>query len=363
MTSFPATILENPRQQYRFFYRAVVAAYGAACTTVHQHGLLGYIVSDAQWAQLPGNSVPNANPDLPNEILPRPNVTIPATPPAAASALTIKVWERRLADNVLVTDNLRTLKAQLLASVQPADLVILHDPFFGLLNVTASTILTHLTVLHGTLDRSDFAHLRAQLSNTMTPSESLQDFIGVHQLLHDQFAEAQQPLSELDKCHYFREAVKTLPHIHHAIESYLVTHPLVGNQIYRDLTTHVLQQAPNFAPTAASMGYAATTIVPTDVPIGHTSVTELLHSPAFAAIITAAVQKAAAPRYKNPPNRPVVAKKSATDAPKDRVYSYHHGYDSHCGVDCRHMRSNSFSSDKLAANTHMDVTGASTHRI
>ena len=180
-TSFPASILENPRQQYRYFYRAVVAAYGAACTTVHQHGLLGYIVSDAQWTQLPGNSVPNANPDLPNEILPRPNVTIPATPPATASALTIKVWERRLADNVLVTDNLRTLKAQLLASVQPADLVILHDPIFGLLNVTASTILAHLTVLHGTLNRSDFAHLRALLSNTMTPSESLQDFIGVHQ--------------------------------------------------------------------------------------------------------------------------------------------------------------------------------------
>ena len=325
--------------------------------------MLGYIVSDAQWAQLPGNSIPNANPDLPNEILPRANVTIPATPPATASALTIKVWEGRLADNVLVTDNLRTLKAQLLASVQSADLVILHDPFFGLLNVTASTILAHHTVLHGTLNRSDFAHLRAQLSNIMTPSESLQDFIGVHQLLHDQFAEAQQPLSELDKCHYFREAVKTLPHIHHAIESYLVTHPLVGNQIYRELTTHVLQQAPNFAPTAASMGYAATTIVPTDVPMGATSVTELLHSPAFAAIITAAVQKAAAPRHKNPPIRPVAAKKSGTNAPKDRVYCYYHGYDSHRGVDCRHTRSNSFSSDKLAANTHMDVTGASINRI
>ena len=197
----------------------------------------------------------------------------------------------------------------------------------------------------------------------MNASESLQDFIGVHQLLHDQFAEAQQPLSELDKCHYFREAVKTLPHIHHAIESYLVTHPLVGNQQYRELTTHVLQQAPNFAPTAASMGYAATTIVTTDVPTEPTSVTELLHSPAFAAIITAAVQKAAAPRHKNQPTRPAAAKKSGTEASKDRAYCYHHGYDSHRGVDCRHMRSNSFSSDKLAANTHMYVTGASTNCI
>ena len=363
MASFPVTILENPRQQFRLFYRAVVAAYGAACTTINQHGLLGYVVNDTQWSQLPGNSVPNIDPNLPNDILPRPIVTIPATPPAAASALTIKIWERRLADNVLVTDNLRTLKSQLLASVQPADLVTLHDPFFGLLNVTAYTIMAHITELHGTLNRSDFSHLRAQLALNMTPSESLQDFIGTHQLLHDQFAEAQQPLSELDKCHHFREAVKSLPHIHHAIESYLVAHPLVGQQIYRELTVHVLQQAPNFMPTAASMGYTASTTAPADSLSGPSSVAELLHSPAFAAIITAAVQKAAAPRHKTPQTRSGVTKKSGTDTPKDRLYCYHHGYDTHRGTDCRYMMSNSFSTDKLAAATHMQVIGASTNRI
>ena len=264
MASFPVTILANPRQQFRLFYRAVVAAYGASCTTINQHGLLGCIVDDTQWAQLPGNSVANIDPALPNEILPRPLVTTPATPPAAASALTIKIWERRLADNVLVSDDLRKLKSQLLASVQLADLVTLHDPFFGLLNVTAFTIMAHITVLHGTLNRSDFSHLRAQLAQNMTSFKLLQDFIGTHQLLHDQFSEAQQPLSELDKCHHFREAVKSLPHIHHAIESYLVAHPLVGQEVYRDLTTHVLKHAPNFTPTAASMCYAASTIASAD---------------------------------------------------------------------------------------------------
>ena len=37
--------------------------------------------------------------------------------------------------------------------------------------------------------------------------------------------------------------------------SYLVAHPLIGDQTLLALTTHVLQQAPNFAPTVASMGY------------------------------------------------------------------------------------------------------------
>lgn len=103
---------------------------------------------------------------------------------------------QRLADNVSVTDNLQALKAQLIAIVQPADIVLLHDPFFGLPNVPALAIMTHLTELHGTLNRSDFTHLRLQLSLPMTPNESIQDFIGTHQELHEQFATAHQPLSE-----------------------------------------------------------------------------------------------------------------------------------------------------------------------
>ena len=59
----------------------------------------------------------------------------------------------------------------------------------------------------------------------MTPYESIQDFIGTHQELHEQFAATHQPLSELDKCHLFREAVQMQPHIQHAIDSYLVAHP------------------------------------------------------------------------------------------------------------------------------------------
>ena len=89
MATFPVTLLDNPRQQFRLFYRAAPAAYGAACITIYQHGLLGYIVTDNQWELLPGNSAPNADPALPNDILPRPTITIPPTPAVTASALTI----------------------------------------------------------------------------------------------------------------------------------------------------------------------------------------------------------------------------------------------------------------------------------
>lgn len=364
MATFPVTLMDQPRQNFRSFYRAAVASYGAACTTVHQHGLLGFILNDAQWEQLPGNLVPNADPELPNEVVPRPTIILPVTPAANATALTIKVWEKRLAENVLVTDNLRSLKAQLIASVQPADIVILHDPFFGLLNVPALTIMIHLTELHGTLNSTDFAHLRSQLSLPMTPNASLQDFIGTHQLLHDQFSEAQQPLSELDKCHHFREAVKTLAHINHAIDSYLVAHPLVGGQNFRALTAHTLQQAPNFTPTAAAMGYAATITQHHSTILDVDNVSALLHTPAFAALITAAV-KAATPvnRRGQRTRTPAANRPPAAAPPKDRLYCFHHGYDSHRGSDCRHMLTNDFATDQRAATNHNTISGASTARF
>lgn len=164
--------------------------------------------------------------------------------------------------------------------------------------------MTHLTELHGTLNRSDFTHLRLQLSLPMTPNDSIQDFIRTHQELHEQFAAAHQPLSELDKCHLFREAVQKQPHIQHAIDSYLVAHPLIGEQAFLALTNHVAEQAPNFAPTVASMGYAANS-TPTDQSTSNPSLT-LLSSPVFTALLTAAV-KAAHPPLAKIQNAPLSA--------------------------------------------------------
>ena len=103
MASFPVTLSNQPSQQFRLFYRAVVAAYGAACTTVYQHGLLGFIVDDIQWEQLPGTVVLNDEPNLPNQIVPRPTVTIPPISAANCTTLTVKVWERRVSDHLILS--------------------------------------------------------------------------------------------------------------------------------------------------------------------------------------------------------------------------------------------------------------------
>ena len=42
-----------------------------------------------------------------------------------------------------------------------------------------------------------------------------------------------------------------------AYESYVIATPLIGNQNFLTLTTHVIMEAPNYTATAAEMGYAA----------------------------------------------------------------------------------------------------------
>lgn len=116
---------------------------------------------------------------------------------------------------------MRRLKELHISSISPADLVAL----FGLLNVPALAIMTHITMLHGTRSQMDFAHLRAQFFTPINSRDSIQEFIGFEQLLHDQFAESQLSLSEPDKCYHFREAVKTQAHVQHVIDSYLVATP------------------------------------------------------------------------------------------------------------------------------------------
>ena len=86
MDTFTPNILNDPRQNFFSFQRVVIASYGGACQGIMRHGLLGFIVTDAQWADLDGNSTPNADPLLPQIVQPRPTLTLPPQPAANASA-------------------------------------------------------------------------------------------------------------------------------------------------------------------------------------------------------------------------------------------------------------------------------------
>ena len=71
-----------------------------------------------------------------------------------------------------------------------------------------------------------------------------------------------------------------------AYESYIIGTPLIGDQKFLTMTTHIITQAPNYIATAAAMGYAAN-VAPT--------IAEYFQSSAFAALLTKTVQHAITP--------------------------------------------------------------------
>ena len=359
MDTFIPNILHDPRQNFFSFQRVVIASYGGACQGIQRHGLLGFIVTDAQWAASDGNLMPNADPELPPVLQPRPTLALPNQPAANASALTIKIWERRCNDIHTMSEQLRELKIKLIASISRDDLTALHDPIFGLLNIAHTTILQQVANIHGILDSSDSVSLRQKLAARMDSSMSCTEIISKHRTVNDQLRNAGQPISDFDKCHLFRETVQGMSHIRAVIDSYLIADPLIADQLFTTLAEHVLQQAPNFAPTAGTMGYTANVSATTTVPVDTSNIIE---SPAFAALITRTVQ-AALPNHRRGGGARAVQEYPVD--PATRPYCFVHGYDSHKGVACRIMRDQPelYSNAKKNSLTHTAIAGGSVNRL
>ena len=138
---------------------------------------------------------------------------------------------------------------------------------------------------------------------------------------------------------YFRNAIAHHTNMRAAYESYLISTPLIGEQTFAALTTHIAQQAPNFTTTAADMGYAASTIASITAP-------DYFQSPAFAALLTRTIQQALS-------TPTPVPRKANSGTKKTTHYCYLHGHNNtHHGSTCFKMLADS--------TTYTDAHGSAT---
>ena len=285
----PISLHTNARQNFLSWRSSTIEAYGQACVIYYRHGLLGFLLPDTAWANLPGNSITTEQEDdLPAVITIAQRPTLPEFTPlaAAATAAQQSAWDRNTKILKHVRENYDALKLQLINSVSADDIAILRNPTTAYLHVTPQAILVHISALHGTLDNNDYVQLTLTLQALMTTTDTISGIVARHRHIHEQFQSSNQALSEYQKCSYFRNAVNHHQHMRSAYESYVVSTPLVGAQTFLTLTTHIIAQAPNFTATAADMGYTA--LVTSTIP-------EYFQSPAFAALLTRTVQHAIAP--------------------------------------------------------------------
>lgn len=341
-------IKANTRQSMQSFLRATNTAFGSRCQEhLGTNGLLGFCVSEAQWAMLPGNAI--NDPENEGEIIIANRPTIVFTPPPElnAAAAILKQYEITFRRNSAISEALRVLKNAIIISLPDADRNELSDPFFGLVSISCQQLLDHLRERYGTFLASDFDAFRTDL-NAKIGTRTFPELAAQHRLIHVQFASANQGLSEVDKCRYLRSAIGSNISYTTAITSYLTAHPQIIQQTFLGLVNHITEQAPNFSPVSTDLGYVASASMATDIPPGY------LESAAFAAYLDKRIASAL-------PNK---AKANKQDNPSNRPYCFKHGYNSHGSAQCRQMASlPEYTAAMKSASNHTDVANGSLHRL
>ena len=330
------------------FLRAINTAFGSRCQEhLGINGLLGFCVSDAQWATLPG--VTEADPiNIGNFIIAeRPTITFTPPPELGAVAAILKQYEISFRRNAAISEGLRILKNSIITSLPEADKDELSDPSFGLVSISCQHIMDHLRERYGTFLASDFEAFRSDLE-TKIGTRTFPELAAHHRLIHVQFQSANQGLPEIDKCRYLRAAIGNHISFTTAITSYLTAHPLIAQQTFLGIVNHITEQAPNFAPVPIDLGYAASVSAPAPTS------TTYFESAAFAAYLDKRITAAL-------PRRPQ-ASSSADTHP--RAYCFKHGYNSHSSVKCRFMASKpEYTAAMKTASSYTDVINGSTQGL
>ena len=333
----------DTRNDLQSFLRAVNTAFGCRCQEhLGQNGLLGFCVTDNQWALLPGVTAPDAEHPENFIIANIPTVEFMQPPELGAPAAVLKQYEISFRRNSAISEALRNLKNTIIASIPDADINELSDPTIGLVSVTSLGILQHLRARYGIFLASDFGSFRRSLEETIG-SRTFAEVAAAHRLIHVQFGTANQHLSEIDKCRYLRAAIASNVAMTTAVTSYLTTHPQIVQQTFAGLAAHITEQAPNFAVTPNDFGYAASSIATTDPHADY------FESTAFATFLDKRINAALPKHNKTQPQK---------DAP--RLYCFKHGYNYHSSDKCRKMASDpEFTPAMRAATKHTDVKNGS----
>ena len=338
----------NTRQNMQAFLRAVSTAFGSRCQEhLGANGLLGFCVSDAQWASLPGVAIADEN--NAEEPIIAERLAIIFTPPLelGTAAVDLKQYEIAFRRNSAISDALRILNNSIIVGLPEADKNELSDPSFDLVSISCLQILNHLRERYVTFLASDFDSFHTEL-DTKIGTRTFPELAANHRFLHVQFASANQSLFEVDKCRYLRAAISSHISYSTAITSYLTAHPLVANQTFLGFVNHITEQAPNFTPTPIDLGYAAAASAP------HQPAPEYFESAAFAAFLDKRIS-AALPRHPQTP---------ALGGALLRSHCFKHGYDTHTSDKCRHMAAKSeYTVAMKTATTHTSVTNGSTQGL
>lgn len=293
-------------------------------------GLLGYLITNAMWQIFPANIRADGT------IIPIFDIiTAIEDPPNNANNAVVKLWEKRINDRAAIVAAREDFTHKLINSIPSADISVLSDARWGMLNVTAAQIYAHIKPKYSVLNASDFETIYLKLNLPKSATEDFEALSARHRALHAICATAAQPISELEKCRYYKAALSTNPAGSGATHHYTQLTPLLADQTFANLVTHVELHAPNFSVTTTSLGYASAAVTVTNTP-PYPKLTATGSELALSAQIAQLQRELSTLR--NSTNSRTTLNPSRSQQPKS--YCFFHGYGHHPGNKCKSMLAN-----------------------
>jgi len=351
--AFETSIKENPRLNYHKFRREVISYVSSQCCEITgQTGCLGFVLTPAQWAAIPGHSVINAAGNL--VVTPIFDiVTLIPVPLGNAPAATVKLYEIARNDRLAVIKAIQVIKTRFIHSAPTSDLSQMGDEDYGMMHVDSAAIFAHFEGTHSVLNSNDVALIFVLLKETKNPTHDYATLAEIHRDAHALLNRAGQPMNEYTKTVHFTEALRDDPQGREAAAIFVREHPLMMTRTFIDLVATVILHAPTIVITTASLGYANAAIVNAPAASAFAAPTDEVGM----ALLIANTQK----------NLAALRKKNGTStAPAPRApagplqYCYKHGYTStHSGSVCKFMKDNPalFQATHLAAKDPLAVAG------
>jgi len=215
------------------------------------------------------------------------------------------------------------------------------------MHLKESAIMIAMDKKYNIIDEVTLRDAKASLTNPITASTHIEDFLANSKAIHNYLVRILQPMSESDKIDAAITAMTPRVVAGLAVQQYKLLHPNVSDRNFVDFSTYIVLQVPNMVTTAASMNYANNTSAVAIDALVADAVAKALPGALAAAML-------ARPGSMNP-----------TPRPRPPKYCYVHGYNhSHNGTDCKVMQADpkTYSKVKVNSKDHLAVSGGSTNR-
>ena len=287
----------NTSRDYRKWRRDTLYKFSSRLFTTYAHGLLGFILSESEYALYEPATpfVANTEPLPPGGLALQP---IREAYKAEKAAYDQQAWEIRIAAGKIYD-----------AVGSTAQHYLTDDR--GMVIRCPKRMLINLDAQYFRVTQHDVEEMHAQLGLPYSSGSEFKSFVNAQRDTHILLLNANQPVAEFLKIRYLVEAVNSIPALQGAIDLYYQNFPNLDAQSFDGITTSLANYIENRREVVSNSAFAGAARVST------LEVEELRRE-----VARLSAQSHAAPKL------------ASSGSPRSRQYCWSHGMTFHSSKEC-----------------------------